>query len=145
MLAHVIRGLPRPVVVVPREPRDGRGIVMAYGGGREGASTLQTFVLLGLAENENIDVVTVHRERGEAEAIASLAGDFLAAHGALHRLDPIATEEPPGDVILEAVRRHRPRLLVLGAHAAHPVRDLFATSVTRAVLDGSPIPVVVGV
>ncbi len=52
-LAHVIRGLPRPVVVVPRELRDGRGIVVAYGGGREAASTLQTFVLLGLAAGKS--------------------------------------------------------------------------------------------
>jgi len=143
-LGHVIRANPRPVVVVPREPREGRGIVVAYGGGREAASTLQTFVLLGLVADEEIAVVSVHRDSAEAAGIAGRAGDFLTAHGVAHRLHPIASTDAPASIILEAVDRHRPRLLVLGAHAHHPVRDLFATSVTRAVLGACPVPAIVG-
>jgi nucleotide-binding universal stress UspA family protein len=131
--------------VIPREPQEGQGIVVAYGGGREAASTLQTVLLLGLAAGEAIDVVTVHADGAQAAVIAGLAGEFLAGHGAAHRLHPIETRESPADVILETVARRRPRLLVLGAHAPHPVRDLFATSVTRAVLQACPVPVVVGV
>jgi nucleotide-binding universal stress UspA family protein len=144
-LSQVIRGLPRPAVVVPREPRDGRGILVAYGGGREAASTLQTFVLLGLATGEEIEVVTVRGDSAEAEATARLAGDFLTTHGVVHRLHPIASDDAPADVLLEAVESHRPRLFVMGAHAPHPVRDLFVTSVTRAVLRACPVPAVVGV
>jgi nucleotide-binding universal stress UspA family protein len=33
---------------------------------------------------------------------------------------------------------------VMGAHGHHPMRDLFATSVTRAVLRECPVPVFVG-
>jgi nucleotide-binding universal stress UspA family protein len=33
---------------------------------------------------------------------------------------------------------------VMGAHGHHPVRNLFATSVTRAVLRDCPVPVLVG-
>jgi nucleotide-binding universal stress UspA family protein len=46
---------------------------------------------------------------------------------------------------VETVGRRRPRVLVLGAHAPHPVRDLFATSVTRAVLRTCPVPLIVGI
>jgi nucleotide-binding universal stress UspA family protein len=46
--------------------------------------------------------------------------------------------------LLEQVKVLRPRLVVMGAHAHHPVRDLFATSVTRAVLRACPVPVLVG-
>jgi nucleotide-binding universal stress UspA family protein len=144
-LAHVIRGLPRPVVVVPPEPGPGDGVMVAYGGGREAASTLQTFVLLGLAAGQPIDVVVVHRESGEAAAIARRAGDFLTAHGAPHRLHPIESPESPAEVILDVVAARKPGLLVMGAHAPHPVRDLFMTSVTRAILRSCPVPTVVGV
>jgi nucleotide-binding universal stress UspA family protein len=143
-LAHVIRGLPRPAVVVPRQPRSGHGVVVAYGGGREAASTLQTFVLLGIAAGEEIDVVTVHRNSAEAAAIALRAGDFLTAQGVVHRLHPVASNDAPAHVILDAVERCRPRFLVMGAHAPHPVRDLFTTSVTRAVLRACPVVAVVG-
>jgi nucleotide-binding universal stress UspA family protein len=143
-LAVMLRQSPGPVVVVPRDLPEGGGIVVAYGGGREAAHTLQTFELLGLAAGEEIVVVTVRREGAEAEAIARLAGDFLTARGAPHRLHPIASDAAPAEVLLEEVRRHRPRLLVLGAHAFHPLRDLFATSVTRAVLRACPVPLFIG-
>jgi nucleotide-binding universal stress UspA family protein len=144
ILAEVIRGTSRPVVVVPRELPMGQGVVVAYGGGREAARTLQTFLLLGLAGGEPIDVVTVRRDRAEAAALASVAGDFLAAHGAPHQLHPIATDAAPADVLLDEVRRRAPRLLVMGPHGHHPLRDLFTTSVTRAVLRACPLPVLVG-
>jgi nucleotide-binding universal stress UspA family protein len=104
---------------------EGGGIVIAYGGGREAARTLQTFESLGIAATEDVAVVTVHRDRAEAEAIAALAGDFLTAHGTPHQLCPIASEAAPAEVLLEEVRRRRPGLLVMGAHGHHPLRDLF--------------------
>jgi nucleotide-binding universal stress UspA family protein len=143
-LAHVIRANPRPVVVVPREPWAGGGVMVAYGGGREAASPLQTFLLLGLAADGPVEVVTVRRDGAEAAATASLAADFLAAHGVAHRLHPIPSPDAPADVLLQTVERLRPHLVVMGAHAPHPVRDLFATSVTRAVLRACPVPVLVG-
>jgi nucleotide-binding universal stress UspA family protein len=143
-LGQVLRGSPRPVVMVPRELPEGHGVVLAYGGGREAARTLQTFQLLGLAAGEAVEVVSIHRDGAEAEALARLAGEYLAAHGAPHRLHPIVSAAPPADVLLEEVRRARPRLLVMGAHGHHPLRDLFGTSVTRAVLRACPVPAFIG-
>ena len=143
-LAQVLRGSPRPVVIVPRELPEGQGVVLAYGGGREAARTLQTFQLLGLAAGEPIEVVSIHRDGAEAETVAQLAGEYLTAHGAPHRLRAIASAEPPADVLLEEIRRARPRLLVMGAQGHHPLRDLFGTSVTRAVLRACRVPAFIG-
>jgi nucleotide-binding universal stress UspA family protein len=143
-LAQVIRTSSRPVVVVPRTLPGGAGIVIAYGGGREAARTLQTFQLLGLADGQDVAVVTIHRDHARAEATATLAAEFLAAHGTPCQLCPIASEEAPADVLLEELRRRRPGLLVMGAHGYHPLRDLFATSVTRAVLADCAAPAFVG-
>lgn len=76
--------------------------------------------------------------------MAQLAGEYLAAHGTPHRLHAIVSTTPPAEVLLEHVRHAWPRLLVMGAHGHHPLRELFATSVTRAVLRDSPIPVFIG-
>lgn len=143
-LARILRGCSRPVVVVPRTLPESRGVVVAYGGGREAARTLQAFQLLGLAAGEEIEVVTIHRDGAIAEATAHLAGAFLAAHGAPHRLHPIASGIAPARVLLEHLTYRHPRLLVIGAHAHHPLRDLFASSVTRAVLAACPVPAFIG-
>lgn len=143
-LAQVIRTSPRPVVVVPRTLTDGGGVVIAYGGGREAARTLQVFESLGLAAGQDVAVVTIHRDGAEAAALAALAGDFLTAHGTPHHLCPITSDAAPAEVLLEEVRRRHPGLLVMGAHGHHPLRDLFSTSVTRAVLGECPVPAFVG-
>lgn len=143
-LAQVLRGSPRPVVVVPRSVPSGRGVLLAYGGGREAARTLQTFQLLGLAAGEAIEVVSIHRDGAEAEALVNLAGEYLTRQGAPHRLHPIVSATPPAEVLLDRVRHSRPRLVVMGAHGHHPVRELFGTSVTRAVMQACPVPTFIG-
>jgi nucleotide-binding universal stress UspA family protein len=143
-LAQVLRGSPRPVVVVPRELPEGQGIVLAYGGGREAARTLQMFQLLGLAAGEAVEVVSIHRDGAEAEALTRLAGEYLTAHGAPHRLRPIVSAAAPAEILLEEVQRVRPRLVVMGAQGHHPLRDLFGSSVTRAVLRACPVPAFIG-
>ena len=144
-LAGVISACARPVIVVPRQLPVGGGVLVAYSGGREAARTLQLFQLLGLAGGEEIDVMTIHRDRAEALAVLNLAGAFLDARGAPYRLHPIVTERSPADVVLEEVGRRAPRLLVMGAHGHHqPLRELFAVSATRAVLTACPVPVFLG-
>jgi nucleotide-binding universal stress UspA family protein len=142
--AKVLRSSPRPIAVVPRELRTGKGVVVAYGGGREVSRTLQTLQLLGLADGEVIHLVSVSREDGTVSAAAELAAEFLEAHGAQCELHFVKTDMAPAEAILAQVRILQPRLIVMGAHAHHPLRDLFATSVTRAVLSACPVPVVIG-
>jgi nucleotide-binding universal stress UspA family protein len=144
-LAGVIQACARPVVIVPRELPDSRGVMVAYSGGRESARALQLFQLLGLADGEEVDVVAIRQDSAEAADLAGLAGDFLTAHGAPHRLHAIVSHAAPAEVLLEEVRRRAPRLLVMGAHGHHPVRDLFIDSVTREVLAGCPVPVFLGI
>jgi nucleotide-binding universal stress UspA family protein len=143
-LSKVLRESPRPVIVVPRDPAPGQGVLVAYGGGREVARTLQTFTLLGLAQGEPISVLCMHEDLARAEAHLQPAGRFLEAHDVAFTLHPVASKASPASVILEETRRRQPRLLVMGAHGHHPVRDLFFTSVTREVLKSAPVPVFVG-
>jgi len=142
--AKVLRRSPRPIVVVSRELPRGNGIVVAYGGGREVARTLQTFQLLGLAGGEIIHLVSISRDNEQIGAAAEFAAQLLEAHGEQCKLRVVKSDLAPAEVLLEQVRILEPRLVVMGAHAHHPLRDLFATSVTRAVLSACPVPVLIG-
>jgi nucleotide-binding universal stress UspA family protein len=142
--AKVLRRSPRPIAVVPRELPEGSGVFVAYGGGREVARTLQTFQLLGLADGETVHLVSVSGDDRKAGAAAEFAAEFLEAHGARCRLHAVKSDLAPAEVLLEQVRILQPRLVVMGAYAHHPLRDLFSTSVTRTVLSACPVPVLIG-
>jgi nucleotide-binding universal stress UspA family protein len=94
--------------------------------------------------DEIVHLVCIQREGWEAEALAGLAGQYLAALGTAYRVHSRLMTGSPAETLLEEVRRLKPRLLVMGAHGHHPVRDLFVTSVTRAVLRSCPVPVFIG-
>jgi nucleotide-binding universal stress UspA family protein len=140
-LSRVLQLSPRPVVVMPRDPVDGEDVLVAYDGSQRVVRALQTFTLLGLAGDEPVVVLAVERDGADAARRLQRAGEYLGAHGVAHRLHPVVTEAPPADVILDEIRLRRPRIVVMGAHGRHPVRDLFATSVTRAVLAATSVPV----
>jgi nucleotide-binding universal stress UspA family protein len=59
-------------------------------------------------------------------------------------LRAVPSHAAPAEVILHEVRQRRPRLLVMGRPSHHPVRELFFTSVTRAVLKEIAVPVFAG-
>jgi nucleotide-binding universal stress UspA family protein len=132
------------VVVVPRESTPGEGVLVAYGSGREVARALQTFALLGLAGDEPVYLLAIDADGARAEARLQPAGQYLRAHGIRAVLSPVASTDSPVELILAETLRRRPRLVVMGAHGHHPVRDLFVTSVTRAMLRDAPVPVFVG-
>src|SRR5262249_1704272 len=138
--AALLRNSARPVIVVPAHSTEGRGVMVAYGGGREVARALQTFELLGLADNETLHLVSVQREGWEASELACLAADFLEAHGIAYELHTLPADRSPADALLGYLRVLQPRLLVMGAQGHHPLRDLFASSVTRSVLVSTPVP-----
>jgi nucleotide-binding universal stress UspA family protein len=142
--SKVLRESPRPVVVVPREPAPGQGVLVAYGSGREVARTLQTFTLLGVAGDEPVCLLAIDHDRARAEARLELAGRFVTAHGMRVVLEPVVSREAPAGLILDQIHRRQPRLVVMGAQGHHPVRDVFLISVTRAVLKDSPVPIFVG-
>jgi nucleotide-binding universal stress UspA family protein len=144
VVSRVLRESPRPVVIVPSDPAAGTGVLVAYGSGREVARTLQMFTLLGVPHDESVCLLAIDPDPARAEARLQPAGQFLAAHGIRVVPQPVASADAPAAVILDEVRRQRPRLVVMGAHGHHPVRDLFFTSVTRAVLRDAPVPVFVG-
>lgn len=146
-LGRILAASPRPVVVVPRDLSTGEGVVMAYDGGQEAARTLQTFQLLGLAGDETVHLVSVRREGLEGESLAAPAGRFLATHGTAYEVHEHVSSTAAAsiaEIVLDEVRRRQPRLIVMGGQGRHPVRDLFLTSVTRAVLRSCPVPVFVG-
>ncbi len=140
----VLRGCPRPITVVPPELPAGEGVMVAYSGGREVAHALQTFHLLGLDRGETVHVVGVDREGWQVGELAHLACEYLKSHGVHVEFHELASKSSPAEVILEQVQKLRPRMMVMGTHGYHPLRELFTTSVTRNVLRSCPVPVFVG-
>jgi nucleotide-binding universal stress UspA family protein len=142
-LQQVVRHSPRPVVTAP-ETLGGQGVLVAYDGSLPAARTLQVFESLGLAEGEEVHIVSVFAEYDEAARTTGRAADFLGFHGVRTKAHPVASSASPGNVLMEQVRKLNPRLVVMGAHGKPAWRETLFGSVTRTMVRMSPVPVFLG-
>lgn len=140
-LARVLKDSPRPVVAVPRSPVVGGAVVVAYDGSLQASRTLYAFEASGVARSQDVFVVSVAPIRSEAALHASRAVEFLRSHD-IKAVDlPIETHGDPAEEILKEVRRRDTGLLVMGAYGQPTFREFFIGSVTRSILDKSPVAV----
>ncbi len=138
-LKKVLKSTPRPVVTVPEKLGDGTRVVIAYDGSLQAARALQAFQVSGLADSQEVHVVTVGDNRIEAARHADRAVEFLRFHDI--KAQPHGLEAAPaGEVILDQARQLDARLLVMGAYGQPTLREFFLGSVTRTALKTSTIP-----
>ena len=77
----------------------------------------------------------------DAARHADRAVEFLHPHGIEATPHPVDTSVPTAEVILRKVRYLEAGLLVMGAYGQPVLREFFLGSVTRTVLEESPVPV----
>lgn len=140
-LARLLKDSPRPVVTVPKSPIGGEAVVVAYDGSLQASRALYSLVAFGLARSRTVDVVSVASIRAEAARHASRAVEFLRSHDIEVVDHPVDTHIEPAEAILEEVCRRGAGLLVMGAYGQPTLREFFIGSVTRSILEKSPVPV----
>ena len=145
-LGSILRGSPRPVVVVPQAPargsrRDGRRMAA----GVKSARTLQIFPACSAWRGEEpIHLVSVNREGWEAESLAHRAADYLRAHGARVQLHasslgwhPRPHPDRAGATAEAQSGRH-------GRPGHHPIATCSRPLSRAAILRSCPVPIFIG-
>lgn len=137
---RVLRHSARPVVTVPDRPVGSGPVVIAYDGGAHAARALQAFQALGIEAGTEVLVVSVHEDRLGAVDQVEPAIAFLASHGVAALRRTVITRRPVAPAILRVVEEVDARLLVAGMRDRRRFTDLFAGSITQALLRGARVP-----
>lgn len=155
--AHVIEHAGRPVLLVPAtQPVDavGRRVLVAWDGGREAARALQLALpLLKGADEVDIAVFEVTSdEQKVADALTADPRPWLARHGitaslAIHPVKHhlrLNRRHEVGERLLALATEGKADLLVMGAYGRSRLRESLVGGVTRTVLQGMTLPVLMG-
>ena len=142
-LAVVVKQSPCPVIAVPGTLPEGLAVVVAYDGSAHATRALHMFQALGLASAYDVHVVCVDAQQQRAACWAAHAVAFLHGHHMLAQAHALDTAAPPAQVLLEQVHTLDAGLLVMGASGRSIVREFFGTSLTRTMLEASPVPLFV--
>jgi nucleotide-binding universal stress UspA family protein len=139
-LPRVLKHSPRPVVVVPAVRHVGGPALVAYDGSVQAARALAEFVATGLAAPGPVLIVSVAHDRSTAARNADRAIDFLQFHEVHAEPVPIVAGRSISEVLLEQVAQRNAGLVVMGAYGQSSLREFVVGSVTRTMLEDSPVP-----
>jgi nucleotide-binding universal stress UspA family protein len=139
-LRRVLKNAPRPLVVLPGSPGPEGPVVIAYDGSLQAARALSAFQATGLGESGQVHIVSVDASAAGAAQHAARAQQFLKYHQVEAVPVALGCSTEPANVILEQVHRLRAGLLVMGAYGQPTLREFFVGSVTRTMLERSPVP-----
>jgi nucleotide-binding universal stress UspA family protein len=139
-LRRVLGQTPRPVVTVPEKLGDGSAVVVAYDGSLQAARALYAFQASGLGAGQVVHLVSVAARHADAARAADRAADFLGLHQQPVEIHAIASSAAPAEVLLGEVQRLHSGLLVMGAYGQPALKEFFLGSVTRTLLQTSPVP-----
>ncbi len=137
---HVTRDNPRPVIVVTSADVRGDTVLIAYDGSMQAARALQMYLLLGLAENKRVHILSIGRKQKEADAIAERAHKMCESHGAKVTSEGVASSKPPEEIIKKKSDEVNAVMIVMGAFGHHGLRELFFGSCTEHMMKASKAP-----
>jgi len=146
---RIIRGEPRPILLVPDQAPDSRQgisqspILVAFDGSPASSRAVHMFALLGLAAGRVVHVVTLDQSSSSrAEETASRACALLRRHGAAetHAIGLGDREAgTPAETILGLAKALKPGMITMGAYGTRGIQEIFG-SCTREVLNACPAP-----
>ena len=132
----------RPVLVTPPAPPSSVGtrVAIAWNGRSEAARAVGA-ALPFLYQAEKVMILTTETDRTPASVAPELA-DYLAKHGVSADTWIFARrgDTPVGEALLKECQALDADLLVIGAFGRSRVRELILGGVTRHVLAGSAVP-----
>jgi nucleotide-binding universal stress UspA family protein len=136
IVAPVIRGSVRPVLVAGSEFREGsdiRNILVAYDGSAHAARALLVAAELAARPGVDCTLVTVAHTEDLGREVLAPAEAFLFHHGVTPQKQVIVSSKP-SDVICGLVTSGKVDIVIMGAYGHSPIREVLFGSTTERVL-----------
>lgn len=139
-LKKVMKNTPRPVIAVPEKLGDGDAVIVAYDGSLQAARALCMFQASGLSQLGKVHIVSADSDHDQAVRKAGRAEEFLRFHEIEAQVHAVATSAAPATVLFDQAKNLHAGLVVMGAYGQSTLREFFLGSVTRTMLEDSPVP-----
>jgi nucleotide-binding universal stress UspA family protein len=137
-LEQILKGNPRPVIVTPETVNPLSRVLIAYDGSTPAARALQLFVLLGLARDCEIHVVSADADGGVAQSRTQQVEAYLGLYSYVCSQHAVASITHPAEVVTEYISRVAADLVVMGAYGHRGWRETLFGSSTKRLLSECP-------
>ncbi len=138
----LLKGPPRPVVVVPEQLPSRKNVLVAYDGSLQASRALWAFCQLGLhALFEQFHVLTLDDDQQRGVLVSRYATEMLQLHGIDATPQVLSLSEGSADrMILRVAEERQAGLLVMGCYGRASLVEWFLGTTTLHVIQQSTIP-----
>jgi nucleotide-binding universal stress UspA family protein len=137
---HITRDSPRPLIIVGPLPSQGETVLIAYDGSLQAARTLHMYLLLGLADDHKVHIISIARHPQEAKDIAGRAQTMCELYGIKPTVKAITSTRPAEEIITTTAKEVQANLIVMGAFGHQGIREFFFGSCAQHMIKKSDIP-----
>jgi nucleotide-binding universal stress UspA family protein len=128
-------------MIVPDEPaRAGHDVLVAFDGSSAAKRAALAFAESGLAQGRSVHVASMDDDGEQAWEMASRGVDLLREHSVPAKPRSLVSTLPIADALLELRRKLGAGLMVTGAYARSRFTEMLWGSVTREMIEKSPVP-----
>ena len=115
-------------------------MLIVYDGSPGSCRAMQFFVLMGLARERAVHVLSVSRKKNVAQACVETAANYLSNHGIDALPHAVTSREDPRSVIVDTIRETQASLVVAGAFDAGGWKRSLFGSVGDYLIRYCPVP-----
>jgi nucleotide-binding universal stress UspA family protein len=138
---NVLHRARKPVVVVPEEAaRAGHDVLVAYDGSSAAKRAVRSFAECGLAQGRTVHVASMDDDGEQAWEMATRGVELFKEIGIAAKPRSLVSVLPVADAILDLRKKLGAGLLVTGAYTRSRLSELIWGSVTRTLIEKTPVP-----
>ena len=138
---NVLHRARKPVVIVPEEPaRAGHDVLVAFDGSSAAKRAVRSFAESGLAQGRTVHVASMDDDGEQAWEMASRGVELFKELSVAARPRSLVSALPVADAILDLRQKLGAGLLVSGAYTRSRLSELIWGSVTRTLIEKTPVP-----
>jgi nucleotide-binding universal stress UspA family protein len=140
-LARIVRLTVGPTLIVHKQERDVKKVLIAYDGSTAAARAMRSFVLADpFGHDVDVRLVAIYRDTPtEAEFFLQQADGYMKAHGYdAHRVTVLDSDIDAA--LLAQIAEYGADLVVAGAHSKSTFRAMAFGSTTKHLVDHCPVP-----
>lgn len=140
IVRHVARDNSRPLIIVPEHVPNKGKILVTLDGSVAASKALHMLIMLGLAQNQNVEILSIHRDTELAHTIAKRGVSLCQAHTITASSRVIESHNHEAEIILNHAISLDAQLIVMGGFSHSSFKEVFFGSRSQYMLEHSQIP-----
>ncbi len=137
---HLARDNARPLFIIPETVPDSMAVIVAFDGSLQASRAIHMFILLGLAKDKDIHIVSLNKDLNQAEFNATRAHNLFSAHGFKTSAKWYELKGNLGEQLIGHAHDVNAGMMVMGGFSHTALREAFFGSATKSIMKKCDFP-----